>query len=255
MIRSWPVMAALLAGAAWGQAPDYAADNIVNASDYSPGPFAPNSVLTIFGTNLAWSTQQLAETDIVNNALPTTLDSVAVYVDNWPAPVIFVSPTQINFIIPGNEVDGSVPVRVVREGVTGPEITLQLIDAAPALFALAGYTIAAHADGTLLTPDAPANAGDVVVVYATGLGKTQPNPAPGVIPLTPDRVAGPGALAVYLNGAAIDPGLIFYAGVTPYSAGLYQINLFLPGDTPTNPEIRVSVGTQMSLAGLLLNVQ
>ena len=248
-------MAAFLAGAAWGQAPAYTADSIVNASDYSPGPFAPNSVLTIFGANLAWDTRQLAGSDIVNGALPTSLDSVAVYIDNWPVPLIYVSPTQINFIIPGNEIDGSVPVRVVREGVTGPEITIQLIDAAPALFAFAGYVIAAHDDGTLLTPDAPANAGDVVVIYATGLGKTLPNPAPGVIPLTPDRLAAASTINVYLNGVAINPSLIFYAGVTPYCAGLYQINLFLPGDTPTDPEIRVSVGTQMSLAGLLLNVQ
>jgi len=248
-------MAAVLAGAAWGQVPYYTSDSIVNASDYSPGPFAPNSVVTVFGTNLAWDTRQLAATDIVNDTLPTTLASVAVYIDNWPVPLIYVSPTQINFIVPGNEIDGSVPVRVVREGVTGPEITIQLVDAAPALFASAGYVLAEHNDGSLLTADAPANAGDVVVVYATGLGKTQPNPAPGVIPLTADRVAGPGALTVYLNGTAIDPGLVFYAGVTPYCAGLYQINLFLPDDTPTNPEIRVAVGTQMSLAGLLLNVQ
>jgi uncharacterized protein (TIGR03437 family) len=248
-------MAALLAGAAWGQAPAYTADSIVNASDYSPGPFAPNSVLTIFGANLAWDTRQLAGSDIVNGALPTSLDSVAVYIDNWPVPLIYVSPTQINFIIPGNEIDGSVPVRVVREGVTGPEITIQLTDAAPALFAFAGYAIATLPDGTLLTPDAPAHAGDVLVVYATGLGKTLPNPAPGVIPLTPDPVVGLRTLTVYLNGAAIDPALILYAGVTPYSAGLYQINLVLPASTPTDPEIRVSVGTQESLAGLLLNVQ
>jgi uncharacterized protein (TIGR03437 family) len=248
-------MAALLAGAAWGQAPAYTSGSIVNASDYSAGPFAPNSVVTIFGANLAWDTQSLAASDIVNDTLPTTLAGVAVYIDNWPVPLIYVSPTQINFIIPGNEVDGGVPLRVVRQGVTGPEITVQLIDAAPALFALAGYAIATHADGAQLTSDSPANAGDAVVIYATGLGKTEPNPAPGVIPLTPDRVAAASTLNVCLNGVAINPSLIFYAGVTPYSAGLYQINLFLPAGTPANPEIRVSMGPQMSLAGLLLNVQ
>src|ERR1035438_6687870 len=228
MVRSWPVMAALLAGAALGEAPAYTSDKIVNASDYSSGPFAPNSVLTIFGANLAWDTRQLAETDIVNDTLPTTLGSVAVYIDNWPVPLIYVSPTQINFIIPGNEVDGSVPLRVVRQGVTGPEIIIQLVDAAPALFALDGYAIAEHADGTPLTAAAPANAGDVVVVYATGLGKTLPNPAPGVIPLTPDPLAAPSTLNVYLNGVAVTRSFIFYVGVTPYSAGLYQIYRFLP---------------------------
>src|ERR1039457_6934587 len=239
MVRSWPVMAALLAGTAWGQAPAYTPDNIVNASDFSSGPFAPNSVLSIFGANLAWDARQLAGADIVNDTLPTTLASVSVYVDNWPVPLIYVSPTQVNFIIPGNEIDGNVPLRVVRQGVTGPEITLQLIDAAPALFASAGYAIATLPDGTLLTPDAPAHAGDVVVVYATGLGKTLPNPAPGAIPLTADLIAGLSTLNVYLNGVAIDPALIFYAGVSPCSAGLYQINLVLPASTPTDPEIQI----------------
>jgi uncharacterized protein (TIGR03437 family) len=255
MAKLWLVSAALVAGAAWGQAPVYTADNFVNASDYSHGPFAPNSAVTVFGANLAWDTQQLAGTDILNDTLPTILASVEVYIDNWPVPLIYVSPTQINFIIPGNEIAGSVPVRVVREGVTGPEITIQLTDAAPALFAWDGCALATQADGTLLTSDAPANAGDVIVVYATGLGKTNPNPAPGVIPLTPNPIVAPSTLTVYLNGAPIDSGLVFYAGVTPDSAGLYQINMFLPGDTPSNPEIRVAVGAQMSLPGLLLNVQ
>ena len=44
----------LAAGTAWAQAPTYSAAGIVNAWDYSPGPFAPNSVLSLFGTNLSW---------------------------------------------------------------------------------------------------------------------------------------------------------------------------------------------------------
>jgi uncharacterized protein (TIGR03437 family) len=248
-------MAALLAGVAWGQAPAYIAAGLVNASDYSAGPFAPNSVLSLFGSNLAWDTHQLGVDDVINDTLPTSMASVEVYVDNWPVPLIYVSSTQINFIIPGNEIAGSVPVRVVREGVTGPEVTIQLVDAAPALFASAGYAIATHGDNTLLTPDAPAHAGDVIVVYATGLGKTLPNPAPGVIPFTADPIAAFNTLTVYLNGVAADPSLVFYAGVSPYSAGLYQINMFLPSGTPTDPEIRVSVDGQTSIAGLQLAVR
>jgi uncharacterized protein (TIGR03437 family) len=254
MARSWLVWCALLTGAAWAQSPAYSPANIVNASDYSAGPFAPNSVVTIFGSNLAWSAQSLTGDDIVNNTLPTRMNGVEVYLDNWPAPLIYVSPTQINFIIPGNEVPGGVPLRVVRQGVTGPEITVQLVDAAPALFANSGYAIATNPLGALLTADAPAHAGDVVVVYATGLGKTLPNPAPGVIPETPNPVMARTTCQILLNGVAINPALILYVGVTPYSAGLYQINLILPGDTPPSPEIRVSVGGQPSLPGLQLMV-
>lgn len=152
MLRFRFILAVLAAGAAWGQAPGYFSGSIVNSSDYSSGPFAPNSALSIFGTNLSWSTQVLTSGDISGNTLPTQLASVEVYVDNWPSPLLYVSATQINFLVPGNEISGSITVRVVREGVTGPEVTLTLAEAAPALFDLGtGYVIAAHADGSLIT--------------------------------------------------------------------------------------------------------
>jgi len=249
------VLAALLAGVAWGQAPAYTLAGIVNASDYTPGPFAPNSVLSLFGANLAWSEELLAAGDIVDNTLPTTLNGVSVYVDNWPAALLYVSPGQINFIVPGSQSTGSWAVRVVREGVTGPEVAITLADGAPALFASAGYAIATHGDGSPLTPDSPAHDGEIVVIYATGLGKTQPNPASGAIPQTAAPIAALGACSVYLDGVAVDPVYIKYAGVTPLSAGLYQINLELPVTTGQDPEIRVMIETQESLAGLKLMVR
>src|SRR5258706_12639641 len=47
----------ILSGTAWANIPSYSAAGIVNASNYAPGPFAPNSIVSIFGTNLALSTQ------------------------------------------------------------------------------------------------------------------------------------------------------------------------------------------------------
>ena len=121
MHRAWLVLAALSSGAAWGQAPAYSAAGIVNASNYAPGPFAPNSVISIFGSNLSWSTHALAAADISGANLPLTMAGVQVIVSNWPAALLYVSPTQINFIVPSDEIAGDVQVRVVRQGVTGPE--------------------------------------------------------------------------------------------------------------------------------------
>jgi len=255
MFRIRLVLAALAAGAAWGQAPAYSAGNIVNSSDYSPGPFAPNSVVSIFGTNLSWTTRALMSGDIVSNTLPTALASVAVYVDNWPAPLLYVSPAQINFIVPGIETSGSITVRVVREGISGPAVTVTLADAAPALFNLGtGYTIATHADGSLMTAGSPAHAGDTIVVYATGLGLSQPNPGSGVIPQTEALIAAAASLVVYLDGAPLDWFRIKYAGVTPFSVGLYQINIELPPAVGTDPEIQIAVGTGRSMTGLQIYV-
>jgi uncharacterized protein (TIGR03437 family) len=229
---------------------------MVNASNYTPGPFAPNSIVSIFGTGLSWSTQGLTADDIVNNTLPVELNSTRVYVMDSPAPLLYVSDGQINFLVPGNQLDGDVTVRVVREGVTGPEITVTLVDAVPALFqTAAGYAIAAHLDNSLIAPGSPALAGETIVVYACGLGRTLPNPAPGVIPLGTAVIQRLSDLNVYLGGTAVDPASILYAGLTPGSAGLYQIDLVLPGGLDTDPEIRVAIADQSSPAGLKLAVQ
>jgi uncharacterized protein (TIGR03437 family) len=147
---------------------------------------------------------------------------------------------------------------VVTEGITGPEITVTLVDAAPALFPnpiAAGYVIAQDAKGNLLTPAVPAHAGDTVVIYATGLGRTSPNPAMGEIPNYAATMLALASLKVALNGVAVDPSLIKYAGLTPGSAGLYQINLYLPDGTGNDPEIQVTAGNLTAQTGLKLPVR
>jgi len=191
--------------------------------------------------------------DILNNTLPTELNGTHVYVMNSPAPLLYVSDGQVNFLVPGNQLDGDVKIRVVREGLTGPEVTVTLVDAAPALFqTAAGYAIAAHLDNSLIAPGSPAQAGEIIVVYACGLGRTLPNPAPGAIPQSAAVIQRLSDLKVYLGGAAIDAASILYAGLTPGSAGLYQINLVLPDNPGTDPEIRVAIADQSSPAGLKL---
>ena len=253
MLRMWLVLVLPLANAAWGQAPAYSAAGMVNGPNYAPGPFAPNSIVSIFGSGLARSSQGVTAGDILNNTLPTELNGTHVYVMNSPAPLLYVSDGQVNFLVPGNQLDGDVKIRVVREGLTGPEVTVTLVDAAPALFqTAAGYAIAAHLDNSLIAPGSPAQAGEIIVVYACGLGRTLPNPAPGAIPQSAAVIQRLSDLKVYLGGAAIDAASILYAGLTPGSAGLYQINLVLPENPGTDPEIRVAIADQSSPAGLKL---
>jgi uncharacterized protein (TIGR03437 family) len=247
MWRIWLVLEVLMVGRAFAQAPAYTADQIVNASNYTPGPFAPNSVLALFGTNLSWRTHALESSDIAADTLPTQMAGVEVYVDDWPAPLLYVSGTQINFIVPGNEIAGDVTVRVTREGVLGPTVTVPLAEVAPALFDLGtGYAIATHAEGDLLTADSPGKPGEIVVIYLTGLGRTEPNPSPGEIPQTAAPILHLSDLAVSLDGAVLPSFRIKYAGVTPESGGLYQINLELPQDVGPDPRIRVAAGAMAS---------
>ncbi len=261
MYRAWLALAAVgFCGAARGQAPSYSAAGIVNASDFSAGPFAPNSVLTVFGSNLAFASAGLTQENIVSASLPFQLGNISVYVDNISAPLLYVSPGQVNFLIPPNEIAGSVPVRVVRQGLTGPTVMITLVNAAPALFPSAdNYALAQdfNAQSAVATAAAPAHAGDLIVLYATGLGGTQPLPLTGEIP----RYAGSiqpsdlSAFQVLLNGKAVDPKTVPYAGLTPGFAGLYQVNFYLPGDCGTDPQIQLAVGSQISAPGIKLAVQ
>ncbi|HTS66867.1 MAG TPA: hypothetical protein VMH28_32810 [Candidatus Acidoferrales bacterium] len=256
MLRGWLALAVLCSGAASGAGPNYSAASIVNASDYSPGPFAPNSVLSIFGSGLARSTYALAASDIVAGQMPHELNYVRVYVQDQPVSLLFVSDGQINFIMSSVLTTGPVRVRVVTEGVSGPEIVLTLVDAAPALFSRSGgYAIATSADGKLLTADSPGHAGDTIVVYATGLGRTSPNPGVYDIPNFVAPIVALSSLKVTLGDKAVDPGLIKYAGLTPGSAGLYQVNLVVPEGTGDDPEIQISAAGSAPTTGLKMPIR
>lgn len=241
---------------AWAAAPSYSAANIVNNGDGSPGPFAPNSILSIFGTDLARSPYALAPSDIHDNTLPTELNYTRVYIDDSPVPLFYVSETQINFLVPSRQSVGPAVVHVMREGLTGPKVTIPVVDAAPALFANANYAIASDRPLTgVIAPDTPAKPGDLIVLWCTGLGKTIANPSTGYLPPYISEIVNKSSLQVLLDGVPVDPAAILYAGLTPGSAGLYQINLILPDTVGADPEIRVAIGLQSSAAGLKLAVQ
>lgn len=253
MFRVALALAALSGGVAQAANPLYTQQSVVNGANFAPGPVAPNSIVTIFGTDLAWSDEGLTSENTNAGWLPTSLADVRVYVANYVSPLIYVCPTQINFLIPGNLKPGPVTVRVMRQGVTGPEVTVTLVDAVPQFFQNSdGYVIAQHADYSPITPDHPAVGGEIIVVYATGLGRTQPNPAPGEIPIYPGLMARLTELRVSLAGVVLASDQIFYAGLTPGWAGLYQINLKLPLTLGLDPELRAAVGDQAGPSGLKL---
>jgi uncharacterized protein (TIGR03437 family) len=191
--------------------------------------------------------------------LPTELNYVRVYVSDQPVALFYVSASQINFLMPSDRIPGNVTIRVATEGNSGPEVTATLVDAAPALFpnpTATDYALATHSDGrTVLTADSPAHVRDTVVIYLTGLGCTSPNPAPGQILASAALMVRLTDLKISLGGSVLDPLYIKYAGLTPGSPGLYQINLYLPDYLGTDPEIQVSVAGQSSPAGLKLAVR
>jgi uncharacterized protein (TIGR03437 family) len=246
-------LAVLFCGAARGAAPSYSAAGIVSTASYAAGPFASNTLITIFGAGLARSAQGVTVTDIVNNSLPNELNYTRVTIDDWSVPLLYVSEGQINLLIPPKQANGPAKVRVIREGQVGPEVTISVVDTSPALFVTAaGFAIATHGDNSLITSEKPAAGGELIVIYATGMGKTDTMPTNGELPPYASQVVNRATLQVMLDGVAIDPSHVLYAGLTPGSAGLYQVNVILSEKPGPDPELRLSIGGVLSQAGVKL---
>lgn len=243
----------LLAGASSSrEAPSYSEASIVNSADFQ-GSLAPNSIGTIYGVRLAYATRALASDDISGGILPTTLAGTGtrVLIGGLAANVYYISPTQINFLVPSKLLPGPVDVQVTLDGLAGPAVVINLAPAAPALFMLDGETvIATRLDGSLLTQDAPAHPGEFVTVYATGLGETVPPAQYGRVAAAAAQLKQLAAFQVLLDGVAVDPTRVYYAGLAPGFAGLYQINIKLPDEISENPELRIAMCDAISRPGL-----
>jgi uncharacterized protein (TIGR03437 family) len=239
-----------------GNAPTYVAAGIVQAATQTPEPLAPNTIATIYGSNLSWTTYAVQTSDIINGELPTQLEGVSVLVNGIPCNLFYVSPGQINFLTPYEITTSSAVVLVVRQGAAGPPVTILMGVTAPAFFVWDGnLAVAEHTDGSLITPQAPAQSGEIIVLYAGGLGRTSPDIASGQVVSVATTILLFAQLQIRLNGAPCPASSILYAGLAPDFVGLYQINLRLPDNLPSNPEIRIAIGSQVSPASVLLPAQ
>lgn len=245
--------------------PAYSAQSIVSGATQTVEALAPNSIATIYGTNLSFTTSSTSGT-LPGSTLPNTLEGVTVYVNNIAAHLFFVSPGQINFLIPYEITPGTVSIAVARQGAAGPSVKIPLNSTAPDLFAWSGgagtsatglsnalnYAIAVHLSGALISPDAPATAGEIIVLYAAGLGRVNPDTTSGRLVTSAAPIVASSQVQVTLAGVPSAASSILYAGLAPGFAGLYQINLRLPDNLPANPEIRITAAGQTSLTPLRL---
>jgi uncharacterized protein (TIGR03437 family) len=235
-------------------APSFSPDSIVNSANGSPASLTPNVLATLTGANLAFSTASVSLDDIGAGALPTRLGGVSVIVDGIFASLLSVSPTQVNFLIPSSVLAGETDIALVRDGTATQTTQITLLDAAPALFLVDTGIAATHGDGSLISPDSPAQPGEEIVIYGAGFGRTSPRQIDGAIPRMPAQITLLDQLQVLLDGQAVPAENVLYAGITPGHPGLYQINLRLPPDIGASPEVRVAIGDQMSQSSLHLQV-
>jgi len=216
---------------------------VVNAASYQPitASLAPGELITLYGTGLASAPMSMQG----GQAFPTNLGGVSVSINNIPCAIFYVSPTQISAIVPyevASNQTGLANIQVTNNKVASNVVQMNLnSDSAPGAFSQnqngIGYAAAVHAaTGALITSDDPAQPGEYISLFLTGLGTVSPSISDGALgplnPLSVSDVYSAGNLTIlfndYTNGTADNPGTIEFAGLAPELAGLYQINVQVP---------------------------
>ena len=191
----------------------------VNAASLTPGPIAPGMLMALLGTGL--TINDVAQTQVLFNTLS--------------APILAITPTEVLVRVPVS-VAGTVQITLNNQSAQIAQITANVVDAAPALFANAsGQASAINQEGTLNSPSNPATRGSIIALFGTGEGVTG-------LPFS-----------VSIGGYA---ATIIYAGPAGNYPGMFQINVQAPSgyfSGGTLPVI-VSVGAFTTQAGVTVTV-
>jgi uncharacterized protein (TIGR03437 family) len=240
-------------------APSIAANGVVNGANFEPGVVS-GSWATIQGSNLSTVTDTW-DNSIVAGILPTVVDGVSVKVGFSPAYIYYVSPGQINFIVPPDLSPGPVQVTVTNSAGTSAAVTVTASSAAPAFFTWPNSQVVATRqdfswavqNGTFAgTTTTPAKPGDTIILWGTGFGATIPAVPPGLE--TPSSVTYSTATAPTVTIDNI-PATVYGAALAPGFAGLYQVAIQVPASLANgNWPVVAAVGGVSSPSGLVLTV-
>lgn len=238
------------------QAPSYSAATIVNLASGRAGELAPNTLAVIFGRELATVTRARQASDLQGGLLPSVLPGtgVTVRVSGLLAGVEYVSPEAVVFVVPADLMAGPATVVVTRNALSGPAIRVSLQARAPALLPYEeGYVLARHAeDGAWVSREQPARPGEEVILYATGMGPTNPPQENRKVASERDALEEADEVVLEVGGWELAPGGMTYVGVSPGTAGIYEIRLILPEGLESDPEVRLRLGGKESQEGLRL---
>ena len=235
---------------------------VVNAASFQSGPVSPGEIVTIGGIGLGPSTLAGLTLD-QNGKVATTLAGVQVLFSGTPAPLIYVSNTQINAVVPYEMQALLTPdAQVTYQGQISNAFSLTSTTAAPALFTYngsgSGPAAALNQDNSYNGPGNPAAKGSYVVRYLTGEGQTSLAGVTGKIttvspspPTTPQPLL---TVAVLINS---QPATVAFYGEAPgLVSGVMQLNVQIPANAPSgNLPLQVLVGTASSQAGVTISVQ
>jgi minor extracellular serine protease Vpr len=236
---------------------------VLNAASYpkanglSPNNITPGSLAAIFGSQLA-DGQQSAPTPF-----PSTLDNVTVQLGGQSLPLYYVSPGQVNALIPW-ELDASAnQLTVVRNGTQSNPIAVTVVNAQPAIFTTnergGGQAAVVLANTKIIAGTGKGaqavSRGSYIEIYCTGLGPVSNTPKDGApAPSSPPLATSLVEPTVTIGGVNAP---VTFSGLAPGFVGLYQVDAQVPANAPTGNAvpILISVGNAQSPSGVTIAVQ
>lgn len=211
---------------------------VVNGASFAgQAPLAPGSLVSIFGNKLAAS----GAADKL--PLPTILGGSTVVLAGISMPLLFSSDGQVNAVVPFEiAVNTTQQVILTRGSSTSVPQGLTISAAAPGIFTAdssgKGQGIIFGPSGNIADAAHPVTAGDVVVIYCTGLGKVD-NPVPTGSPALASPLSHVlNKTTVTIGGVQVDPQ---FAGLTPGFVGLYQVNVGIPAGIAASNQVPVFI--------------
>ncbi len=214
--------------------PTFTVNGVTNAASFTQGAI-PGSIVTIFGTHL--STNLIGLQTATQVPLPTTIYHVSVLVGNVLAPLFAVDKDnntgseQINLQIPWQFAgQSSVPVTINNGTTISATINIPLKAAQPGIFLLDtkqdGFL---HGDNTVVNAARPAQPGEELVAYLTGMGPVSNSIASG----SPGAGTTLSTPVVTVAGSQAD---VKFSGLSSQFVGLYQVNFVVPPTTPSGTQ-------------------
>lgn len=198
---------------------------ITNAATYRAGPVAPGENIAIYGVEIGPYPGVDGLLD-ESGKLPTSVGEVQVLFDGVPAPIFSASAYQINAQVPYSIAERqSTSMQIVYNGVPSRRVAVAVVEASPGIYAdfIDRAARALNQDGSVNTAAAPARAGTVVTLFATGAGLLSPART-GRAAVEP--LGTPGLpVSIRIGGSAAE---VLYAGEAAGFVGLVQLNARVP---------------------------
>lgn len=240
-------------------APKINAGGIVGAGLSVPAVtiLASNGIATLFGDNFApaGTAKQVGSGDLVNGRIPTNLAGACVQIGDQRAPMLNVYPGQLNIQVPQLPAGDTTAVVINKCGTANEELSapepVTIAAAAPEFFyfvrningrnpiAAVNAVTGAYVGAPGLIPGVkfvPAAPNDILTLFATSFGATNPSFAAGVLPNAAAQLTAPVSLTI--GGVTVSAADLLYAGVTQF-AGVYQVNVKVPANVPGGDQLVV----------------